>query len=223
MSLEKDQRIGPMRYLAEKTPTYFVNNDQIVPENNLPERVQFNEVPQITDIAPQETIFMENIKTLKREFQSHYQSVYKANRQSLIVDPKDNITEPNSFRNKTKNAIVDYKYYQPKKFLGKNNQASQNDTTLVKDSRVTTIFSPHSFEFKDQADKQRDFETFGAPASEIMDSEFIQFLLPKNNLHFAYLNENHSEFHAPVISQDDEGTMYEVWCKVFYVRELNSF
>jgi len=68
-----------MRYLAEKPSTnYFISNDQIVPENNLPIKVQYNEIPQMTDIAPQEAIFMENIKTVKREFQLKYDSVYKA-------------------------------------------------------------------------------------------------------------------------------------------------
>jgi hypothetical protein len=59
--------------------------------------------------------------------------------------------------------------------------------------------------------------------SHIKDSEYIQFLLPKSSLHLAYLNENHSEFHAPAISENDDGTLLEVWCKVFYVRELASF
>lgn len=219
---QRDQRITPMRYLAQKTPTYFVSNDQMIPENNLPEKVEYNEIPQISDIRPQETIFMENIKTLKREFQEHHESVYLANKQTLIVDPKDNVTNSQSFKTKTKNAIVDYQFYQPKKFLGKAHQVNQNNT-LAREPRVTTIFSPSSFEFKDQEEKQRDLDIYGAPTSQIMDSQYIQFLMPKNSLHLAYLNENHSEFHSPVVSEADDGTMYEVWCKVFYVRELNSF
>jgi len=222
---QRDNRIGPMRYLAEKPSTnYFISNDQIVPENNLPIKVQYNEIPQMTDIAPQEAIFMENIKTVKREFQLKYDSVYKARKQTIIVDPKDNATESQSFTGKNKNALVDYKFYQPKKFLGKANKIiGDNDTLFNKETKVTTLFSPHTFEFKDQQDKERDFETNRAPTSEIPHSKFIQLLITKSNNHISYLGEDHSEFHAPIISQDDHGTMYELWCEVFYVRELNTF
>ena len=59
--------------------------------------------------------------------------------------------------------------------------------------------------------------------SHIKDSEYIQLLLPKSSLHLAYLTGNQSDFHSPALQENDDGSMLEVWCKVFYVRELASF
>ena len=57
----------------------------------------------------------------------------------------------------------------------------------------------------------------------VKDAEWLQLFIPKNNVSLASL-KGHSDviISSPEDGQNDDNAILEIWCKVFYVRELPS-
>ena len=56
----------------------------------------------------------------------------------------------------------------------------------------------------------------------ILDSEWLQLFVPKNNISVAKLTDQDFFINPTQENQSDDNTILEVWCKVFFVRELPS-
>jgi len=94
---------------------------------------------------------------------------------------------------------------------------------LVGKNKYSTLFCPAGFEFFEHD------EILKTPATpkKILDSEYLQFYIPKQQVTGIYKNKTNGDF---IMSQhdlnsasaSDENVMLEVWCKIFHIRELSA-
>ena len=55
-----------------------------------------------------------------------------------------------------------------------------------------------------------------------MDSEWLQLFVPKNSIASAKFTDSEFIINPTETNSSDDSTILEVWCKVFYIRELPS-
>jgi hypothetical protein len=144
---------------------------------------------------------------------------------SLIRDPKENMTKSIG-GTKAKNAVVDLGFYK-NKFLPKASQSVQNIQMIEefseKEGKSSTLFCPSGFEIVTAEEKQEIDNEGTIYVPNIEAAQYLQLILPKNSIRLAIRNENGSDFSAPVIANEEgDGALLELWCKVYYVRELAS-
>jgi len=97
----------------------------------------------------------------------------------------------------------------------------------AKSNKFSTLFCPAGFQFFDSEtdELKKSSNNMGQQQQEkVLDSEYLQFYIPKRQVTAIYKNHSSNEL---VISPEvnnlaDENTIVEVWCKVFHVRELSA-
>jgi len=95
------------------------------------------------------------------------------------------------------------------------------DHTSNNKSKFSTLFCPAGFEFFDSENEE--LVKPSGLESKILDSEYLQFYIPKRQVTGMYKNKTTNDLIiSPEANLADENTILEVWCKVFHVRELSA-
>jgi len=95
------------------------------------------------------------------------------------------------------------------------------DNTYNNKSKFSTLFCPAGFEFFDSENEE--LVKPSGLESKILDSEYLQFYIPKRQVTGMYKNKTTNDLIiSPEANLADENTILEVWCKVFHVRELSA-
>jgi regulator of replication initiation timing len=144
---------------------------------------------------------------MMKNFNDNYLQKYLTNQQeetvnSLIVDPKENLTQ-----NYYKRDLTD-------------RDLSLTSNILIEETKqdfnTSTLYCPSGFEFFSQQLTDVDPMVTFDERSKLINAEHIQLIIPKTGLFFSYENDNVS---VPV-PKEDEHKYYEILCKVYSIREI---
>jgi len=166
-----------------------------------------------------------NVTNLRENFKNEL--ALPTSTASVIRDPKENLTKTlGGVQNK--NAVVDRGFYKNNKdkFLPKLSQSSQNiqmdeEFSLI-EGKSSTLFCPSGFEIVTAEEKQEIDNQGTIYVPNIETAQYLQLILPRHSIQLSFKNENGSDYTGPAVNEDGDGTLLELWCKVFYVRELAS-
>jgi hypothetical protein len=168
-------------------------------------------------------IILKNIKPLKKEFHEHYMALYQSDlEKSTSVKIEEKVEE-------IETGIVDYMTFN-REFLAKEIETSNNlpilDFRSEMRSNTTTLFCPKGLELIDEEEEQKvdmQDENNKARSSNIGKSQYLQLFVPRSSLGQYNLGRAESQFNSPTYNENgDESSILELWCKVFFVRELSS-
>jgi len=120
--------------------------------------------------------------------------------------------------------------------FSKNISNSKNNTFLGKDSviknknKTSTLFCPSGFEFYRESPKT-EMQDESLPNTltrrktlDLDKAEYVQLLLPKYSIgKVDMIDSSNGTNNLPAYQKfDEDGSLIEVWCKIFAVRDLSN-
>lgn len=186
------------------------------------------------------SLILRNIKPITENFKEKSSSAFKAHmdktmlNESELVENTVQLSDPRFL-----NAVVKPDYFKPS-FLRRSAAADVESLNLPivsqnigETSHTSTLFCHNGMEFFENQDhtipldgeksKIEMNELYLNGSLDLEKADFLQLIVPRKSVTRLNIKNNISGvYEVPEPSSDETNSVLEVWCKVFYVRELGS-